>query len=465
MGSGSARGAALPVVRVQSPQAQARVMPEDFTGLSYEMAQLYNAEYFSAKNTALVSAFHGLSPQGVLRLGGHLSNITDWEGVGRDDAKQVRGVRHGIEDYWEWPLVDPTVQRNKKGVLTRKALENLCGFLDAVNWRLMYGLNFASGSAERAADEARVVAEVMGSRLIAFLVGNEADGFGEDQFFREKGYGFKEYFVEYEAWVATIRAKVPRASFAGPDTSGIAWVKEFATRTKGDAVLLTSHFYGMGPATDPRMTAERLLQKVNVELEEQVVQVHAASAAAGGTPYRMDEGNSCFGGGRPSVSDAYASALWVADYMLHVASAGFVGVNMHGGGMGFYTPIESSAKVAVAPRPMYYGIQFAQLFAGFAVAQCGLTTDENVTAYLGTKGFGVFENRILLAIVNKGANAIEVELPESMRRSVRGRWVLRGPALDARDGVSFGPEKAHKGRPVGEVPAYSALILQTGSRF
>ena len=35
----------------------ARVMPADFTGLSYEMGQLYNAEYFSAKNNV---AFRGL---------------------------------------------------------------------------------------------------------------------------------------------------------------------------------------------------------------------------------------------------------------------------------------------------------------------------------------------------------------------------------------------------------------------
>jgi hypothetical protein len=435
-------------------------MPDDFTGLSYEMGQLYNAEYFSAKNVALADTFRGLSGHGVLRLGGHLSNITEWEGAGRDDPKQVRGVRHGIEDYWEWPLVDPTVQRNKKGVLTRKAIENLRGFLDAVNWRLMYGLNFASGSAERAADEAHVVAEVMGERLMAFVVGNEADGFGEDQFFRAKGYGFKEYFAEYETWVKTIRTKVPRAPFAGPDTDGKVgtWVKEFAAGTKGDAVLLTSHFYGMGPASDPRMTAERLLQKVNAELEEQIVQVHAAIAVARGTPYRMDEGNSCFGGGRPGVSDAYASALWVADYMLHVACAGFVGVNLHGGGMGFYTPIESSDKAAAAPRPMYYGMQFAQRFAGLAVAQCGLATDANVTAYMGTKG-----GRMLLAIVNKGAEAVRVEVPETMRaKGVTGTWVLRGPALSAKEGVRFEAVSVTGMGPV-EVAGYSGVIVQAGS--
>ena len=60
-------------------------MPLDFTGLSYETGQLYNANFFSPQNTALIAAFRGLSDHGVLRLGGHLSNITPWEGVGRDD--------------------------------------------------------------------------------------------------------------------------------------------------------------------------------------------------------------------------------------------------------------------------------------------------------------------------------------------------------------------------------------------
>jgi hypothetical protein len=114
--------------------------------------------------------------------------------------------------------------------------------------------------------------------------------------------------------VKTIREKVPRAQFAGPDTDGEVktWVLEYARRTKGDAVLLTSRYCGMGPASDPRMTAEVLLRKTNPELDLQIAAVAAARAATGGTPFRMDEGNSCFGGGGKDVSDAYAPALWAA---------------------------------------------------------------------------------------------------------------------------------------------------------
>jgi len=434
-------------------------MPQDFTGLSYESGQLYNADFFSESNTSLIAAFQELSHQGVLRLGGHLSNITVWEGVGQDDSKQIRGVRHGIEDYWEWPLVDPTVQHNRKGMITRRAIENLRGFLEAVNWRLIYGLNFACGSAARAADEAAFVAKVMGDRLIAFVIGNEPDGFAEDRFFRPKGYDFDPYITEYDEWVRTVRAKVPHAPFAGPDTEGKVeiWVKGFAKHAKRDAALLTSHYYGMGPASDPAMTAERLLRKLNLELEQQIARVHQAISLSGGVRYRMDEGNSCFGGGRPGVSDAYASALWAADYMLRMASEGFAGVNLHGGGVGIYTPIESSESSPAAPRPVYYGMQFAQRFAGFAVSRCTLSTTANVACYAGRRG----ADEMLIAVINKGAEAIEVGLPETDQRKQMRSWLLSGPALDARDGVSL-KELPQPSSGNTSIRPYSAALWQLG---
>ena len=444
-------------IRFRTSGEEGPLMPADFVGLSYEMGQLYDPRFFSRENLALVEAFRALNTSGVLRLGGHLSNITPWEGVGQNEPNQVRGVRHGIEDYWEWPLVDPVVQQNKRGMLTRQALENMRGFLDAVDWRLIYGLNFASGSAGRAADEAAAVAEIMQDRLIAFVIGNEVDGFGDDPFFRDKGYGFEQYIAEYEAWVKTIRARVPQAKFAGPDTDGKVdtWVLEYARRTRGDAVLLTSHYYGMGPASDPGMTAERLLGKDHPELEAQIVQVNAARQAAGGTPYRMDEGNSCFGGGRKDVSDAYASALWAADYILRAACAGFAGVNLHGGGVGVYTPIESSASEAASPRPVYFGMQFAQMFAGYRVARYALDTGANITAYQGAKA-----GKTLLALVNKGDAAVRVALPESFARAKEVRvWELRGPSLTAKTGVRFDPAAEEKPNAIVGVDRYSATIL------
>jgi hypothetical protein len=445
---------AEPPIAIAMPRANGIVMPADFTGLSYESGQLYNPNFFSAKNAALVRAFRELNHSGVLRLGGHLSNITPWEGVGQNDPLQLRGVRHGIEDYWEWPLVDTSIQKNKHGIITRQAIRNLREFLDAVNWRLIYGLNFASGSAARAADEASFVSHTMGNRLIAFVLGNEPDGYADDPIFRAKGYAFDQYFAEWQMWAKAIRAAVPHAPFAGPDTDGKidTWVPEFARRTRGDAVLITAHFYGMGPASDPSMTAARLLEKDSPALRKFIAGANAASRAAGGTPLRMDEGNSCFGGGRPGVSDAYASALWAADFMLACAAAGFSGINLHGGGTGVYTPIETTEPHTAVPRPVYFGMQFAQQFAEFAVAPSAIASDANVTAWHGIRGLTT-----KLAVINKGPEPLTVRLPAPFDTNATNRLVLSGPALDAKHGVTL----ARSSQPdlTGVIPGYSAVLF------
>ncbi len=446
-------------IPIGMPRANGAVMPADFTGLSYESGQLYNPEYFSARNTALVGAFHGLNHSGVLRLGGHLSNITPWEGVGKDDPQQLRGVRHGIEDYWEWPLVDTSIQKNKHGIITRQAIRNLRGFLDAVNWRLIYGLNFACGSVARAADEAAFVHNTIGNRLIALVLGNEPDGYADDPIFRAKGYSFDQYFAEWQIWAKAIRAAVPHAPFAGPDTDGKidTWVREFARRTRGDAVLITAHFYGMGPASDPSMTAARLLEKDSPGLRKFIAGAQAARLAAGGTPFRMDEGNSCFGGGRPGVSDAYASALWAADFMLSCAVAGFAGVNLHGGGTGVYTPIETTDPVTAVPRPVYFGMQFAQQFAEFNVARCPISSDANVTAWLGTRGLAT-----KLAVVNKGSESLTINLPSPLVAKLTRRLVLSGPGPDAKHGLTLAQAAESDTSLSRVVPAYTAVVFYQG---
>lgn len=457
--AGAARSTFAEVpIPIGMPRANGAVMPADFTGLSYESGQLYNPEYFSARNTVLVGAFRGLNHSGVLRLGGHLSNITPWEGAGKDDPQQLRGVRHGIEDYWEWPLVDTSIQKNKHGIISRQAIRNLRGFLDAVNWRLIYGLNFASGSAARATDEAAFVHNTIGNRLIAFVLGNEPDGYADDPIFRAKGYSFDEYFAEWQMWAKAIRVAVPHAPFAGPDTDGKidTWVREFARRTRGDAVLITAHFYGMGPASDPSMTAARLLEKDSPALYDFIAGAHGASKAAGGTPFRMDEGNSCFGGGRPGVSDAFASALWAADFMLSCAVAGFAGVNLHGGGTGVYTPIETTDPITAVPRPVYFGMQFAQQFAEFNVGCCSIASSANATAWIGTRGLAT-----KLAVINKGAEPITVSLPSPLNRKLIHRLVLSGPALDAKHGITLVRSSQPNRSLTQVIPGYTgALFLE-----
>src|SRR5579859_1079669 len=53
-------------------------MPADFVGLSYEVQQLTDPNFFSLKNTGLIREFKALSTHGVLRLGGNTSEFAYW---------------------------------------------------------------------------------------------------------------------------------------------------------------------------------------------------------------------------------------------------------------------------------------------------------------------------------------------------------------------------------------------------
>ena len=82
----------------------------------------------------------------------------------------------------------------------------------------------------------------------------------------------------------------------------------------------------------------------------------------------MTEGNTCYRGGKPGVSDVFASSLWAADYSLLLASNGYSGVNLHGGtgksvanSVGGSLPGDSILKthgataeqIAARPHPFY----------------------------------------------------------------------------------------------------------------
>jgi hypothetical protein len=444
------------IVELKFGKQKPRLVPEDFTGLSYESPQLYNPEYFCARNTSLVAAYRRLGNRGILRIGGNLSDVSMWRSENGDfrTPKQDAAVEHG-KSYWEWKLTDPSVRDRRDGAITPVALAELRGFLDATGWQLLYGLNFGSGSAERAADEALHVVRALGPRLLAFQLGNEADFWASNRFYRDHSYNFEEYMQGWDEFATAIRRVCPDAPFAGPDVAtNLTWLREYGARKGKESVLLTSHFYAMGPAKDPAMDAGRLLGP-SAGMEQQIAAVEEAGRLSGGTPFRMAEGNSCYGGGKPGVSNTCASALWGADYMLRLASAGYAGINLHGGGDGFYTPIAVAGDGhSTELRPLFFGMLVCTEMLGYSLVQGTFSTGVNATAYLGHRN-GITK----LAIINKGPDAFRLHLTSPAPRSTMDEvWALQGASLDAVAGVTFSRAADVRGHAV-EIPPYSGMML------
>jgi hypothetical protein len=473
-------------------EPDAPLIPPTYSGLSYELAQLTDPTFFSAANRDLVAHFRLLSPHGILRTGGNTSEFCWFQADASTVAPKLRVPPGKLEENW---------MPHRLFAITPQAIDELAGFLDATGWRLIYGLNFGNSTPEKAAEEAAYVAHAVGRHLEYFQIGNEPD-FYHDAIngTRPAGWDFADYLKEWTSFAEAIAARVPAARFGGPDVGASSdWVTRFGEELPATIrprlAALTGHYYAEGPPNDPRVTTQRLLAG-NPRIAGEMQRIETV-ARAHGQVYRMTEGNSCYRGGKPGMSNAFASALWAGDYMLLLASLGCAGVNLHGGrsgflsaglgdhtpGMevaktpqamrsGFYTPIFSEPESPVKAMPIFYGMLLANQFAGGAMLQVdGKIEGANATAYAARQKSG-----FKVAIFNKDeSQAVELSIHAPHRVHSATAWRMQAPALDSTDGVTLAgaeiqayaqwspraaePLKISNGTPRIRVPAASAALL------
>ena len=181
----------------------------------------------------------------------------------------------------------------------------------------------------------------------------------------------------------------------------------------------------------------------------------------------MTEGNTCYRGGKPGVSDVFAAALWAADYSLLLARNDYSGVNLHGGtgksvanSVGGSLPGdallqangETPEQIAAHPHPFYtpiatfgseyllepvaHGLKFAGSFSGGTLLKTDFVAKlqaagVNATAYAARLAGG----QTSLIILNKD-EAVELEVELEFGNVLNGAVkteTLHAPALDSRE--------------------------------
>src|SRR5579864_8563587 len=191
------RGTGSQVTLRLSTEATGPHMPPDFVGLSYEVQQLADPNFFAASNIGLVEQFKALSPRGVLRLGGNTSEFAWWKvapGSHEPEHPQTRVVEG-----------EPKPQYY---AVTPEAVRNLADFLKATGWTCLYGIGMGTNTPERAAEEAAFVEQTLGASLQYFQIGNEVDLFGRH--LRDaKTWSAKTYLDEWLGLAHAIMARVP----------------------------------------------------------------------------------------------------------------------------------------------------------------------------------------------------------------------------------------------------------------
>ncbi len=446
-----------------------RVMPRDYLGLSYETVQLADPSFFAADNRELVSLFKALSPNGVLRLGGNSSEFCWWKAGAADNPPELPESAHRADNWMphSFTAIEPV------------AIDQLAEFLEAAGWKAIYGLNLGTGAPERDAEEAAYVAKKLGSRLLYFQIGNEPEYYRDpNNRLRPPDWNFDKYLAQWVTFAQAVIVRVPEARFGGPDVgSNAQWVSRFAQEAPpqlpGRIVACTGHYYVMGPPDSPGATVGRLLAS-DRNLDRDVPRIVSA-ANASHLAYRMTEGNSCYRGGKPGVSNAFCSALWAADYLLKLAGYGCAGVNLHGGGANairsslgghlpgeklapdaaavaaegsFYTPIAGSRENGFDTRPVFYGMRLAGILAGGRMRPARFDqAPANATAWAAEMPDAVTR----LVLLNKHAQQkLRISIPSARAATL---WRLQAPGLTATSDVTLAGAQIKPGtawRPVHE---------------
>ena len=465
--SGCARAAGQVTLSIDNSRS-AGVIEPDYMGLGYEISSVAIPGLLSAKNTPYVQLVKNLGRnqiqdrRGVIRIGGNTSDFSTYAANGT-------------------PVSSP-----KGTVVTETNLIELRGFLDELRWNLIWGLNLGGDHLDNAVEEARAVDRIFGDRLVALEIGNEPDLFSRAGH-RPADYSYDAWLKEYRRYKAAIRAVLPKARFAGPDLAFTAdWMTRFAQDEGQDIALLTAHHYITGQA-NPAATIGTMLAEEK-KYQGALAAFRDASNAIHNN-WRMCETASFSGGGRDGVSNTFAAALWVLDYLFVLASYGCSGVNMetgvnHLGKISYYTPIRDDVNGHYGAAPEYYGLlAFAQVAAGGMSPVAVEANGANLTAW-SVKDTSTAQR--VVVVINKDAaqsadisiKGINMEGPDIKPNMVmkRGRVLrLTGPALTARDGIALGgtgvaadgswsgakyePVKMADGSASLHVPAASAALV------
>jgi hypothetical protein len=461
-GAASLAAASLGAVRTKEVKARLildlsrsiSTISSQFIGLGYETSSVASRGLLSAENAVYVQLCRTLSSSGIIRIGGNTSDYASY--VSSSQA-------------FSSPETGPG------SIVNQAALRDLGTFLKATGWELIWGLNLGRGTVEGAVEEANAVLAATKPYLRAFEIGNEPDLFPRREIHRKKGYDYEDYLRDYRRFRDALRKSIPDTPFAGPDVAiSTPWVTRFAQDEGHNVRLLTHHYYREGQ--NPTSSIEKLLHP-DPKLGAILAELRAASKSCG-VPYRICETNSFSGGGKPGVSDRFAAALWVLDFMYKLASAGCHGVNMETGvnQLGFissYSPIKDDERGHYVAAPEFYGmLAFAHGAAGELVESQLSAGNHNLIAYATvTQG-----ERLSVTLINKEP-ALDASVSIEGAHFFQNGSVLRlsAPSLHNSSGASFGGARvksdgtwrpywreaiqSYNAKTIVRLPAASAAVL------
>jgi hypothetical protein len=457
------------------PSVVAPPVPSGFLGLSVEYSSV--VAYAGRDPAAIDPVFlqlvrnHTAGQAPVVRIGGDSADTTWWPVPGMD---RPAGVKFTLTPHW---------------VKVARAMT------DALDARLILGINLEADSTELAATEARELIGGLGAKYVRALeLGNEPELYATFPYYRSpdgqnvpgrpRDYDFAAFLSDFTQFADAL----PRVPLAGPATGGAGWtamLNQFLA-TQPRVGLVTVHRYPLqkcyvkaGSPTYPSL-AHLLASSSSKGLAEAFAHP-VAVARVHRLPLRVDELNTVSCGAVPEVSQTFASALWALETLFEMAKVGVEGVNIHtfpGAGYALFAFSHQNGQWRATVGPEYYGLQ---MFAHAAPPGSRLhIVSGRIPATLEVWATSTADGRQRILLINQDPRQGQVV---GVRAAAPGGSAtlerLEAPSVDARNGVTLGgqsygaatttgrlagtpdraPVKTQRGAYVVTMPPMSAALL------
>jgi hypothetical protein len=405
-----------------------------FLGLSLEYTAVpaYAGTDPHALNPTFLALVRNLNPgqAPVLRIGG---DTTDWSWVRVRGMRRPKGIRYTIRPNWLRVM----------GALAR-----------ALRARLILGINLEADRRRIAAVEGRAMLAAVGRpALDAFEIGNEPELYGTWGWYTPRGskpvpgrkpdYSLRGYASDFAAFARVL----PHVPLAGPSIANSSWTGRLPelVRSAPRLGVVTIHRYPLRACQTPAAssaspTIAHLLSAPATTGLAATVAPAVRAARARHLPLRVDELNSVSCRGKPGVSNAFASSLWMLNTLFAMARVGVAGVNVHTLPASSYHPFtfdHAGGTWRAMVDPDYYGmLMFAQAAPpGSRLLAIHGTPARDVSAWATrTRGGGV--NVVLVNDSTRRASYVPLRLPDE-RGLAQLEW-LRAPSVGATSGVTIG---------------------------
>ncbi|HLV97564.1 MAG TPA: glycosyl hydrolase family 79 C-terminal domain-containing protein [Ktedonobacterales bacterium] len=389
--------------------AQGNPIPASFLGFSVEVSSLCQIIQLDTAKRAYYEQLYRNFGAGVLHVGGHTGDISQWVPNGTASCSQ------------------------QNPIITKTLVQAVFAFAHRIQWKVTWGISLIANDPAMAASEAAYVASVGGKDLTAFTIGNEPELYIK-QGYRPATWSYSDYYTEWKRTRDAILAAVPSAEFIGPEVCCDSTIfSSFIQGSRGDGSLLAiSRHYYTRASEGPKPTVNGLLSAQGM--------AKFASSEAGWVkfansyhlPFELTETNSIAGGGFAGVTNTLAASLWLSDVLLQSATAGVTQIDVQNAPNAAYNVIGDDGR----PTVLYYALLLAHIATTRArVVQAALQTALNLTAYAFSDSLGTLR----VVLINKETTQPALVTINTAHLYLSAHlFRLSGPNLSATSGVTLG---------------------------